>query len=117
MSDDHYSQSRAVQKFAINVLSSSVDILDTKPPKSILQTVEDFRKENQDSITIIKLTTESLKNKTIYPDLWSEHSKVFTDDVYSNVDFLNVPRQIRFITCLEEAHTKQIQKTYKKDIN
>jgi hypothetical protein len=117
VTDDHYSLSRPIQEFAINILSGSSDLEDSDYPESIVQTVEDFRRENRESIEIIKSTTEILKNRTIYPDLWSDHSRTFDDDIFSKADFLNVPRQIRFITCLEEACAKQTQKNYKKDIN
>jgi hypothetical protein len=117
VSDDHYSLSRPIQEFAISILSGSGDLEDSDYPESIMQSVEDFRRENRESIEIIKSTTETLRNRTIYPDLWSDHSKVFDDDIFSKADFLNVPRQIRFITCLEEAYARQTQKNYKKDIN
>ena len=117
MSDDTHSLSRPIQEFAINILSGSSDLDDSGYPESIMQSVEDFRRENSESIAIIKSTAETLKNRTVYPDLWSDHSKLFDDDIFSKADFLNVPRQIRFITCLEEAYARQVQKNYKKDIN
>lgn len=105
------------QEFTITTTSGSLVKEEPRPTPSLVQSVEDFRNENRKSIEIIKATSIAIRNSVIFPDLWNEHSKTLTTDVFSKEDCLQVPRHLRFITSLESACEKQILQEMKKDIN
>lgn len=78
-----------------------------------IQDIEDYKRENENYLSIIKSAKERIRQINLYPDLWPMYSKQHTDDVYSLVTCLQMPRSLELLAAIE-AH---IAKEGKEDLN
>lgn len=90
-------------EFAISSISGSIKLVDDKPQPKPIQSVEEYRKENKLSIELLRAANLGVKSIHSFPELWPEHSRLYSEDVKSKLDFFQIPQPIKFLTALEAA--------------